>query len=373
MDFSKDQKLVAVGTMDSYIRIWSLDGKPLKSKNPSDKGLNVNNRKLIGHSGPVYGVAFSDAIDNKTTTLFGEQGKDVPDTGPKMLLSASGDGHIRLWSLETWTCLCIYKGHSGPVFKVSWSPQGHYFLSGGWDKTARIWMQDHASAQRLLVGHDTSISAITWHPNGMYVFSASDETDKSIRMWSVVTGQCGRVFTGHTEYISAIECAPNGKILASADTSGSIFFWDIAKGTLIKRSRGHGKGGIWSLSFSAESTVLISGGQDGTVRVWDVELPAEGSKAVQQALAPPAGQEAADGATAAGQGGANAGSTPSGQAAGGGGNTGAGGSGGKKKAKEVMITPDQITAYATKKTPVRKVQFTRMNLAVAGGCFEPDR
>lgn len=369
MDFSKDQKLVAAGTMDSYIRIWSLDGKPLKSKNPSDKGLNVNNRKLIGHSGPVYGVSFSDAIDNKTTTLFGEQDRQIPDTGPKMLLSASADGHIRLWSLETWTCLCIYKGHSGPVSKVSWSPHGHYFLSGGWDKTARVWMQDHASAQRILVGHDTSVSAVAWHPNGTYVFSASDETDKSIRMWSVLTGQCARVLTGHAEYISALECAPNGRVLASADTSGSILFWDLAKGALIKRSRGHGKGGIWSLSFSAESTVLVSGGQDGTVRVWDVELPAEGSKAVPAALAPPAGTEVADGAAAGAQG-ANTGASPSGQTGGSGANAGPGG---KKKAKEVMITPDQVTAYATKKTPVRKVMMTRMNLAVAGGCFEPDR
>lgn len=380
MDISKDQKLMAVGTMDSYIRIWTLDGKPLKSKNPSDKGLSVNNRKLIGHSAPVYSVAFSDAIDNKTTTLFGEEGREVPDTGPRMLLSASGDGHIRLWSLETWTCLCIYKGHSGPVLKVSWSPQGHYFLSGGWDKTARVWMQDHASAQRLLVGHDTSISAIAWHPNGTYVFSASDETDKSIRMWSVVTGQCTRVFTGHTDYVSALECAPNGKILASADTSGSIFFWDLAKGSRIKRSRGHGKGGIWSLSFSAESTVLVSGGQDGTVRIWDVELPAEG-KAVQQALAPPLGQEPVDGGAAGPQAGgapgASAAQATQAQGGGGGGGAGTGtaggGGGSKKKAKEVMITPDQITAYSTKKTPVRKVQMTRMNLAVAGGCFEPDR
>lgn len=361
--------------MDSYIRVWTLDGKPLKSKHASEKDLKVNNRKLIGHSGPVYSVSFSDAIDSKMTSLFGSSDKPLPDTGPKFLLSASGDGHIRLWSLELWQCLCIYKGHSGPVFRVSWGPHGHYFLSGGWDKTARVWMQDHASAQRLLVGHDTSISAIAWHPNGTYVFSASDETDKSIRMWSVITGQCVRVFTGHTDYISALECAPNGKILASADNAGNIFFWDLAKGTRIKRSRGHGKGGIWSLSFSAESTVLVSAGQDCTVRIWDVELPAEGHKAAaaQQPLIPQVGQEPADGAGAAAAqpGGSAAATAPTQAPSGGGAATGT--TGGKKKGKEVMITPDQISAFATKKTPVMKVQMTRMNLVVGGGCFDPDR
>ena len=64
MDFSKDAKMVAVGTTDSYIRVWSLDGKPLRSRLPAEKDLKVNNRRLVGHSAPVYSVAFSDAITN---------------------------------------------------------------------------------------------------------------------------------------------------------------------------------------------------------------------------------------------------------------------------------------------------------------------
>jgi transcription initiation factor TFIID subunit 5 len=272
-------------------------------------------------------------------------------------------------------------------------------------------MQDHASPQRLLVGHDASISAIAWHPNGTYVFSASDETDKSIRMWSVVTGACVRVFTGHTDYVSALECSPDGRMLASGDAGGNIFFWDLAKGTRLKRSRGHGKGGIWSLSFSVESNVLVSGGHDGTVRLWDVELPADGSKAAavqqqqaqqQQQLqqnqsaqdggadsivaATPGGQSSTGtglgtAATTAGQGqvvvstaGTAGGVVSSSSGGGGGGGGGGSGPGGhKKKGKEVMITPDQISAFATKKTPVLKVHFTRMNLIVAGGCYDPDR
>ncbi|KAI0847211.1 transcription initiation factor TFIID subunit 5 [Daldinia vernicosa] len=358
MDFSKDQELVAVGTTESYIRVWSLDGKALKTRLAPEKDLKVNNRKLIGHSAPVYSVAFSDAVANLDRNIY--EGSPQPETDSKLLLSCSADGQVRLWSLEVWACLCIYKGHDGPVFCLSWSPHGHYFVTGGWDKTVRVWSQDHASAQRLLVGHDTAISAVAWHPNGTYVFSASDETDKSIRMWSVVSGNCVRIFTGHTEYISAMECAPNGKILASADIGGNIFLWDIDKATRIKRCRGHGRGGIWSLSFSVESTVLVSGGQDNTVRVWDVEMPAEGSR--------PANQQDGDSTTVAA--GGQGDSKQNGQT------TqpisGAAGGAGKRKGKDVMITADQISAFATKKTPVIKVQFTRMNLVLAGGSYCPE-
>ncbi|KAL6854437.1 WD40 repeat-like protein [Trichoderma novae-zelandiae] len=369
LEFSDDGQLAAVGTTESYIRVWSLDGSALPTSNAHEKGAKFNSRKLIGHFGPVYDVSFSDSASGPPQKLFGDEGRQNPaiDGRPKLLLSCSADGQIRLWSLESWTCLCVYKSHDGPVYRAQWSPHGHYFLTGGYDKVVRIWMQDHASPQRLLVGHDTSISAIAWHPNGMYVFSASDETDKTVRMWSVITGACVRVFTGHTEHISALRCAPNGKILASADIAGNIFFWDLVKGTRIKRSRGHGKGGIWSLSFSVESNILASGGQDGTVRLWDVESPADPHKAAQQN-----GLEAAAAGTdmtiAGPNGEASRLNTASGQPTSTGTTTGA-----KKKSKEVMITPDQISAFPTKKTPVINVKFTRMNLVMAGGCYDPER
>ncbi|KAI0884052.1 WD40 repeat-like protein [Annulohypoxylon maeteangense] len=356
MDFSKDQNYVAVGTVDSYIRVWSVDGKELKSLIPTDK-TRSNNRKLFGHSGPVYSVAFSDAITNLDRNIYEgmPHPESKPDTRPSLLLSCSADGQVRLWSLDVWACICIYKGHDGPVYSVSWSPYGHYFLTGGWDKTVRVWSQDHSTAIRFLVGHDTAISAITWHPNGSYVFSASDEIDKSIRMWAVQDGQCVRIFNGHVEFISALECTPNGKILASADIAGNIILWDIEKGTRIKRCRGHGRGGIWSLSFCVESTVLASAGQDCTVRLWDVEMPPEGRVVNQQD---------GDNINAAGQGDAK----QPGQAQSASGAAGTG----KKKGKEVMITPDQISAFPTKKTSVKKVQFTRMNLVLAGGCYQPE-
>ncbi|KAH0599043.1 hypothetical protein MHUMG1_03157 [Metarhizium humberi] len=373
MDFSDDGQLVAAGTSESYIRVWSLDGKGLPTMNAHEKDAKFNSRKLIGHAAPVYDVSFSESASGPAQRLFGDEGRHNPvmDGRPKLLLSCSADGHVRLWSLESWACLCLYKSHDGPIYRTLWGPHGHYFISGGYDKALRVWMQDHASPQRLLVGHDTAISAIAWHPNGMYVFSASDETDKSIRMWSVVTGACVRVFAGHTDHITALECAPNGKILASADLAGNIFFWDLAKGTRIKRSRGHGRGGIWSLSFSVESNVLASGGQDGTVRLWDVEEPADPHKAAAHAgLEAAAASAAADGAAATGAAtDASRANAAAGQSTAVPTSTGTQ----KKKGKEVMVTHDQISAFPTKKTPVMRVKFTRMNLVMVGGCYDPER
>lgn len=348
MEFSDDQNLVAVGTAESYIRVWNMHGNPLTSVMPS--GPNdppaSSSRRLIGHSGAVYSVAFSPSI---------AQGKPPANpTGPKLLLSSSGDGTIRLWSLDTWACVICYKGHNGPVWNVRWNPFGHYFVSCGRDQTVRVWSQDKMSPLRFLVGHDSNVDEVAYHPNGAYVFSASDTVDKTVRMWSVLTGQCVRIFTGHTDTISTLECSPDGKILASADSDGSIILWDLAKGTQIKRMKGHGRGGIWSLSWSAESNVLISGGADGTVRVWDIYLPKDPYKNLDGDVVGTGGQADATRLTDAKSGAATGAAT-----------------GGRKAKNQAVITPDQISAFPTKKSPVYKVKFTRMNLVVAGGCYLP--
>lgn len=309
----------------------------------------VNSRRLIGHSAPVYSVSFSPSIEGPDNA---GRDKMKVSTKPRLLLSSSSDGCVRLWSLETWTCLINYKGHEGCVWNVVWAPHGHYFASCGSDKTVRVWSQDHISPLRLLVGHDTCVNQVAWHPNGAYVFSASDQADKTVRMWSFVTGDCVRIFTGHTDMISSLQCSPSGKILASADITGCIILWDIEKGKMIKRCRGHLKGGVWSLSFSVESSILASGGADGTVRLWDVHLPTADGKAAGDGDPVTIPTTTVPGTASGTQAGAAASAA----------------AGGKKKTKETLITPDQISAFPTKKTPVYKVKFTRMNLLLAAGC-----
>ena len=338
LDFSEDNLLVAAGMSQSYIRVWALDGKALPSAIEGEKPSA--SRRLIGHSDAVYAVSFSPAIASSDPL--------APSTKSTHLLSASGDRTVRLWSLETWSCLVVYKGHDSPVWDVTWGPFGHFFVTGSMDRTARLYRTDHIEDLRLFVGHDKDVDTLCFHVNGLYIFTGS--CDKTVRMFTVTNGYPVRMFTGHTGNITSMACSPNGKLLASADDAGIIILWDLDPGRMKKRMRGHGKGGIWSLSWSVESTVLASGGMDGTVRIWDVN----------------SGNDAAGQGRTIGEGGAGQkidGNAAQMQAS--------AGAGTKKKSKEVVVTSDQISAFPTKKSPVYKVKFTRQNLVVAGGAYIP--
>lgn len=356
IDFSGDNELVAAGTSESYIRVWSLDGKSIQT---DSNDIPSSSHRLIGHSGPVYAVSFAPSSSTSSPNDL------KPST--KWLLSSSADSTIRLWNLDVFQQVVVYKGHIGPVWDVKWGPFGHYFVSGGHDKTARVWSTDKIRHLRLLAGHDDGVDVVAFHPNSAYVFTAS--SDKTVRMWNLTNGNAVRMFTGHTSGITALECSPNGKILASADENGWVCLWDLALGRLIKNMRGHGKGGVWSLSFSVESTVLVSGGEDCTVRVWDVHGPAKepGKGTV--------GGVGGDGVKADGvpAGGVSSSTTGSASGAGvvGAATAAAIGVGPKKKGKDQSVSADQISAFPTKKSPVYKVRFTNMNLVVAGGAYLP--
>lgn len=315
-----------------------MDGSALTS--PSESSQPASSRRLVGHSGPIYAVAFSPSTINPDPS--------GPSTSSQYLLSASEDKSVRLWSLDVWQCLVAYRGHDNPIWDLQWGPYGHYFLTGSNDRTARLWATDHIEPLRIYVGHENDVDCVAFHPNNLYVFTGS--CDRTVRMWHTAGGNCLRLFTGHTGNVTAIACSPDGRTLASADDMGNIILWTLETGRRKKRMRGHGKGGVWSLSWSVESTVLVSCGADQTVRVWDaVQETNESTSKVADSTA----AAKADGAlTTKGASGAPV-------------------TGAKKSAKDSGVTADQISAFQTKESPVYKVQFTRMNLVLAGGAYLP--
>ncbi|KAK3636980.1 Transcription initiation factor TFIID subunit 5 [Elasticomyces elasticus] len=347
IEFSDDNTLAAIGTAESYIRVWSLDNRALTSPQDPPGFQPSSSRRLVGHSDPVYALSFSPsaAVPQPQTNGHTDH-STTPDSQPRYMLSCSADTTIRLWSLDTWTNLVVYRSHNSPVWDVRFCPHGHYFASASADRTARLWSTPQIAPLRIFAGHDSDVETLAWHPNGAYIFTGAGVGDKTVRMWSIAQGTQARIFTGHAGNITAIACAPSGHTVASADDKGVIILWDLRSGRLVKRMRGHGAGGVWSLDWSVESTVLVSGGADNSVRVWDVQ-PSNETQA--KANGENGGPVKLDGTAANG-------TTVSKVA--------------KAKGRD-QATPDMISDFKTKKSPVYKVRFTQMNLVLAGGAYLP--
>ncbi len=70
--------------------------------------------------------------------------------------------------------------------------------------------------------------------------------------------------------INSVAFAPDGRTLATGMGDGSVVLWDPATGQKRSSLQGHDSG-VTAVAYSPDGTRLAtSGGQDGTVKVWDV-------------------------------------------------------------------------------------------------------
>ena len=357
LKISSENELIAAGTAESYIRVWTVAGSPLPSLRATEQP--TASRRLIGHAGPVFDVSFSPNSLSPLPKLANDTDNHgaQPLGNHHLLLSCSADCKVRLWCLATCTCLCVYSAHTHPVWAVEWSPHGHYFASTSADRTARVWSTEHISPLRVFAGHDSDVETLCWHPNGCYIFTGGN--DRTVRMWDVNKGTGVRLFTGHVGIPTCLAASPTGKVVASADDRGSVVLWDLESGRRVKVLRGHGRGGIWSLSWSIEGTVLASGGADATVRIWDaLSIPTAGQESSAVANGPQIGVGKGD----------NKDTKKSATV----GPVGVAGSGVVSKKDDSKVSPEQISVFPTKKSPVYTVRFTTMNLLLAAGSYLPN-
>ncbi|KAL1494284.1 hypothetical protein ABEB36_009907 [Hypothenemus hampei] len=263
-EITEDSSMLAVGFNDSIIKVFTLVPQKLKTMKSADKLQEVNcdvedvlvrmmdersgesSRSLCGHSGPVYSVSFS------------------PDR--TLLLSCSEDTTIRLWSLQIWTCLVVYKGHMFPVWDVKFSPLGYYFASSSYDRTARLWATDHFQPLRIFGGHFSDVDCIQFHPNSNYI--ATGSSDRRVCLWDITTGNHVRLMTGHKQPIQALAFSVCGRFLASAGTDCRVLIWDLSHGHLVAELTGHEKT-ILCLAFSRCGNILVSGGLDCSLKLWN--------------------------------------------------------------------------------------------------------
>ena len=310
-----DGRNVAAGCTDSAVRIWSMKSWSTytgKSTVDSDGGLlppHESTIVLMGHKKglPVYSIDWnrdgrtllsaggdgtirlwdSGAVgpfgklasvtkrstksttikkqSNKTPSLASEPDTHVPGAKPQTMVEKHG------------AALACYKGHARttPIWSVAMAPCGYYFASAGSDSTARLWCTDRPTPVRIFMGHHSqNVNCLSWHPNCNYLLSGSD--DKTIRMWDVQSGRCVRILSGCKFGVNQVKVSPSGQYVAGADYGGIVSIWDIRNGRKLDEFQHENHSGdippiIHSMSYSPCGSTIATGGEDCVIRIWDAK------------------------------------------------------------------------------------------------------
>jgi WD40 repeat protein len=160
-------------------------------------------------------------------------------------------------------------GHSGPIWRVAWSPDGARVASAADDGTARIWevAPDRHSGRTIatLTGHTRNVTGVAWSPAGTRL--ATGALDGTVRVWDSATGTAIATLE-HGREVYSVAWSPDGRRLAAAGR-GSVSVWDAATDAPRKEAALN-DGGIWisRLAWSPDGQRLAATSDGGGTYVW---------------------------------------------------------------------------------------------------------
>lgn len=256
-------RLVSVSA-DRTVRIWDLETQ--RSLHPP----------LVGHTGSVIAVQFDAATNN-----------DVIITGDV-------DGNVIVWKFSTGqVAKTIAEAHQDSVLSLHFDER--YLVTGGRGGNIKLWNRrsmdvndfnvpefavrpaegDQYPGYSLLAtfhGHQAPVNALKLRDNVV----VSGSGDSAILIWSVRTGEILQKVDIHQQGIVCLQY--NGRFVVSGSSDKSVKIYDGDKRVEVACLQGHTNliRSVHAVFESREEVkTVISGGYDGSIRVWE-QVPGAG-------------------------------------------------------------------------------------------------
>ena len=206
----------------------------------------------------------------------------------RTVVSGSSDGAIRIWDAQSGTAvgdpLCAHKSGmaSGAISAV-----GQTIVTGSYyDGTIRIWdAQSGTAIGELMYEHESSVKRVRFKSVFGVAVSGdrrkviSVHADGKLRMWDVETRMaiCEH-FLENTGFVHDLALSADDRTVVYSTTSTLVVF-DLENGTVLWEEMISGF--VNHVTISEDGRTVVSGFNDGAIRVWDIRNMTAGVQSIE--------------------------------------------------------------------------------------------
>lgn len=275
--------LLASGSGDASIKIWNLDSKNCRATLTEHTG-KVRALEALPHDRFASGsddcsIKIWDVASGQCLTTLA--GHDAPVTAlaalpNDFLATAARDGSIKIWNMVSWKCEATLLGNLGSIFALAALPGNRLAAAGIDGYSVQIWDVGSKTCVSTLEDDPTVLVALADGRLALAGTGATCSFGGAIRVWNVATSECEARLEEHTSSVTAL-ARLSDKCLVSASRDQSIRIWNGASGECKATLIGHSTAVCSLTVLPNEDSVsrLVSGAEDGTIRVWDICLNPE--------------------------------------------------------------------------------------------------